>query len=53
MHRTLPAEDRIHPIHPVEKSGFDPMVRIVANMIDPDRYQATLPHDDPDIPSPR
>jgi hypothetical protein len=28
----------VHPVHPVEKSGFDLMVRIVANMIDPDRY---------------
>jgi hypothetical protein len=27
----------VHPVHPVEKSGFDLMVRIVADVIDPDR----------------
>jgi hypothetical protein len=29
----------VHPVHPVEKSGFDLIIRIVANMIDLDRYQ--------------
>jgi hypothetical protein len=36
-----PATSFIHPVHPVEKSDFDLMVRIVANMIDPDRHQHT------------
>jgi hypothetical protein len=31
----------VHPVHPVEKSGFDLIIRIVANRIDSDRYQHT------------
>ena len=31
----------VHPVHPVEKSGCNLITRIVANAIDPDRYQST------------